>query len=272
MPNLALIGPGGTGKTPLSEYIRADEVLESHRVRDSPRDNSDLYYLSRPALEGIGRILDLHGPPPRRVESPDKSHMIEVYGDHTAVFEMRDAPQVLFLPSIHSTARQRRVEVYAPILDLFLSSDPVLWPFNMQTFILLLTPWKKTLSELRGRIGPDEEDAVEAQLGSCGRRDRPDSIKARIGSLPEELAAWDKLRALCDSDANPHVFVEAAGWKYSEYRYSSYQTDAATGDSLPLTDDETHRNTGRLATQALRHCATQLAPEHQKAFLAFLPS
>ncbi|MBT5710190.1 hypothetical protein HOI71_04040, partial [Candidatus Poribacteria bacterium] len=224
MPNLALVGPGGTGKTPLSEYIQADAVLESHRVRDNPRDSSDMYYLSKPALEGIGRILDLHEPAPRRIESPDKTRAIQVYGDHTAVFEMRGWPQVLFLPSIHSTARQRRVEVYAPILHLILSSDPVIWPFNTQTFVLLLTPWERTLSELKGRIGPDEESAVEAQLGSCGRRDRPDSIKARVGSLHEELAAWDKLRALCYSDTNPHVFVEAAGWEYSEYRYFSYQT------------------------------------------------
>ncbi|MEO2003893.1 MAG: hypothetical protein ABGY41_07310 [Candidatus Poribacteria bacterium] len=272
MPNLALIGPGGTGKSPLSEYIQADAVLESHRVRDSPRDSADLYYLSKPALEGIGRILDLHGPAPRNIESHDKIHTIQVYGDHTAVFEMRGWPQVLFLPSIHSTVRQRRVEVYAPILHLILSSDPVLWPFNTQTFIVLLTPWQKTLRALNGRIGPDEESAVEAQLGSCGRRDRLDSIKARVDSLHEEVVAWDKLRTLCDSDTNPHVFVDVAGWKYSEHRYYSYQTDAATGEAAAMRDNEHHSNIGRAATQALRDRAAQLPPEHQKPFLAFLPS
>ena len=220
---LMIVGPGGIGKSPLEDIIRADAVrVDPYRLRhDGPRNpdekgEKDLLY-AHPKLRdeiyltfqrlGLGLTClsqDVHWFPQAM------TLFLKVWTDW----------QVLFLEGLDGHVA--KAEIYAPVVPILLDNPQIRRVFGKLSMVVLNPVGKlQSLTDL----GP----LKEATRQNCRKREglkdeEPDSgtVKKRMASVDEEAAAW---REMIELNA-----TECANWSYPEYRYQ-------TGDRKKLLAD-----------------------------------
>jgi hypothetical protein len=255
--NLAIIGPSGAGKSPLGSFINSDLVVEPHRVREKPRDEStgspDIYYMSRMAYNGLLSVLDECEKlvDPGAAEQPE----LQVY-KHVLIFKVRGDPQVLFLPERLSESMKRKVEIYGPVLAKLLKYNFPQSLFQGHNFVLLLNPWNQPIEEV-DPTNVTSSDYSEGKVVADMLEKRGESQKEilkRLSRIPEELYAWKAIAELSRTSERLH-FLDVQGWEHAECTYSPDAKARAV-----------------LAAKTIMEIAeTKLPKEYKKLFLSFFP-
>jgi len=238
---LAVLGPSGIGKTPLSKLFKL-EHWQPFRVR-TPRNAEDATSCKTP--EEYAKIEAEHAGETPLYEGSDQ---LRVYRD-VSLFEVRGTKQCLdHTTSAKDATTPLLVEVYAPVFVQLLRNAGRLrdaFAMDPDSFaVLLLNPLWTTYSDMDS--APAEMPlAVHTGILERSRLlgagiDLADIIR-RAGSVHEELPAWREV-----FDLVPHGVIECRGWAHFEYRYMS-------------------RELGRPASELLRARETVLSAVREQA-------
>lgn len=215
----AVMGPAGVGKSCIDAGLQVASRVEPHRVREHPRSERDIYYLSEAAYAGIVSLLARSGPT-LSVACPDEEP-IEVYED-IVLFSARRRRQVLFLPN--DTCTTRKIKIFGPVINELLKLTPMCARlaslFADQLFFLFLNPWAQSFREIDPENAANPATPYGQVLQSLlqERGDSPREISDRISGIGGELRAWTALQALEDG-RRVHV-LEVRQWSWPEYRFT----------------------------------------------------
>ena len=223
---IIFIGHSGIGKSPL-EYLFKPGVKISAplRVRDNPRDEKDIFYISQEARDTIKIIC--------REKVLAVSGAIEVYPS-VIFFPVRGSDQVIINHS-NDPKEYIKYEIFAPVYRDLLNMPAVreYYPFltggpDHRVLVILLNPTDTGFNEKQF----DRDELVQkAEYGiRCryelmndkkpAQKDIDKDVLKRIKHIDDELPAWRALLNMTGKYPNLN-FVEIKNWEFFEYTYDA---------------------------------------------------
>lgn len=198
------------GKGPLAKLIRDDAVtLDPYRLRrDGPRKNSDDPLYAPPKLRTeLHSVLAELGDSLRQI--PCEREQMEWFAKAKVLFfTVRGEWQSLVLHGLDGEIA--KAELYAPVLPAILGIAEISQAIG-RTYVMVLNPSLKRLADMRG----DWSDLECRTRENCKRRgDSDTSVDERVGTIPTEAPAWQKL-------VTERGATEFTDWPFPEYRFKT---------------------------------------------------
>jgi hypothetical protein len=204
---LAVVGPGGVGKSPLDGLFRHDIVrVDPYRLRSrGPRDSNDVYYVHPRLRDEMLAVLAALGD--RAVQIGASGSRVEWFPrSQVLFFEMRGGWQLLMLSGLEG--QTAKAELHAPILATLLSHPDTSSLLGRRIEVIILNPAPQSVMEM-----PDWQRLEEKIRHNCTKRgDSSESILKRVGSAAQEGLAWRQL-------IQEHAATEYHAWEFPEYLY-----------------------------------------------------
>jgi hypothetical protein len=198
---LFVVGPGGTGKSPLDKGLR-DEIarIDPYRLRNSgPRDSKDKFYAHPKLRDDLYLIYQRLG-----LGLTYLSANVHWFPQARTLFiKVRNEWQVLLLEGLPSGVA--KAEIFAPVVPVLLANPQVRHVFG-RVSVVILNPAGPlaTLTDLA--------DIKSKTRHNCEKRgDTPDDVSERVDSVDQEVEAWRQMISL--------GATEYPNWEFAEYVY-----------------------------------------------------
>ncbi|MFW9990127.1 MAG: hypothetical protein ACFFC3_15900 [Candidatus Odinarchaeota archaeon] len=236
---IIIVGPGGIGKSPLSDLFGTDIILlDPYRLRkDGPRDNKDKNYANPNLWDFMDGIFEENI---NDIVKKEELCIIRKKKILVLFFKVRNDYQILFIRNLDKDKQSlARLEIYAPILKKILEEKKCEDIFG-KVHLIILNPLINSYNDKNF----DFEDLKRKTRENCKERgDSEKSINDRIDNLEEEWNAWKKLIEFFKNEkekGNQQYFCyEYKNWQFAEFEYKNKEKEVLDKAREKLVENNT---------------------------------